>query len=148
MLIAGNIWAGAIRAMEGWPLACYPPFDGLSEPSYRTMRIVVTLNDGSSRTIVADDYRTTFRNRWNNLLQQILNNRNETQRRRQLTLVWQVLATQQDWVARAQKVQFITVRSFVDPSLWKQEPDDEQLLYEAPVERTIGSDARARAVPY
>lgn len=148
VLIVGNIWVGAIRAMDGWPLACYPPFDGLSEPSYRTIRIVVTLDDGSNRTIVADDYRTTFRNRWNNLLQQILDNPSEGTRRRQLTLVWQVLATKQDWVARAQKVRFITVRSFVDPSLWKQEPDDEQLLYEAPVERTVRTEAQLRPLRY
>lgn len=131
LLVAGNLWAGAIRAMDGWPFACYPPFDGLSQPFYRTLRMDVTMSDGATRVIVPDEYRTIFRNRWNNLLQRILDTRDEDDRRARLRLVWTTLARTDPVIGSAHHVRFYSVRSFVDPSHWSKEPDDPQFLYEA-----------------
>ena len=38
MLVAGNLWAGALAKMDGWPLACYPLFNGMVGESYRPCR--------------------------------------------------------------------------------------------------------------
>ena len=133
LLVAGNLWAGATRAVEAWPLACYPPFDGLSQDHLRTLRIHVTMADGSERTLAADDYRDTFGNRWNNLMQRILNNRDEAKRAKQLTLVWNVLAHNAKWVLDARQVRFVSSRVFVDPARWKA-PDDIRVLLETPVQ--------------
>jgi hypothetical protein len=38
-----------------------------------------------------DDYRDVFGNRWNNLLQRILQSRSEEEKKMKLGLVWQVL---------------------------------------------------------
>ena len=130
LLLAGNAWAGAMRMIDGWPLACYPPFDGLSEPHSRTLRIAVTLRNGSERQLIPDDYRDVFGNRWNNLLQRILQNRCEEEKKMKLGLVWQVLGRTEAWVKEAAKVKFYSVRSFVHPDRWGEEPDDPQLLFE------------------
>ncbi len=34
LLVAGNIWAGALKQMDGWPLSCYPRFDGIVGESH------------------------------------------------------------------------------------------------------------------
>ncbi len=133
LLVVGNLWAGATRAMDGWPLACYPPFDGLSETYSRALRMEVTTSSGEHRVIVPDEYRTVFRNRWNNLLQRIISSRNQQERRDKLQLVWQVLARTDPAMADVRHVRFYTVRSFVDPSHWRDEPDDPQFLYEADI---------------
>lgn len=129
-LVAGNVWAGAMRAMDGWPLSCYPPFDGLSQPYYRTLRIQLTMKDGSQRVIVADEYRTVYRNRWNNLLQRILQERDEKQRLRKLALVWSVVSATDPTMGEVRHLRFYEVRSFVAPSHWHEEPDDPQTLWE------------------
>jgi hypothetical protein len=134
LLLAGNVWAGAMRMTDGWPFACYPQFDGLSEPYYRSLKIVVTLRDGSGREIAPDEYRDVFGNRWNNLLQRILNTSDEVEKAKRLGIVWQVLGRTEGWVEEAQSVQFYSVRSFVDPERWSEEPDDPQLLYQTEVQ--------------
>jgi hypothetical protein len=74
-----------------------------------------------------------FRNRWDNLLQRILDTRDEEQRRGKLRLVWQVLAKTDTLIGDARHVRFYSVRSFVDPSRWREQPDDPQFLYAADV---------------
>jgi hypothetical protein len=142
LLLIASIWAGAIRAMDGWPFACYPPFDGLSEPSYRTLQIWATFDDGQERLIVPDDYRRTFGNRWSNLLQRILATRDESDRDRRLSLVWKVLARQESVFAQITRVRFVSVRSFVNPNQWKQAPDDPQLLLDAQINATASRQVR------
>jgi hypothetical protein len=134
LLVAGNIWAGATRAVDGWPLACYPPFEGLAEDYLRTLHIQATMADGSERSIEADDYRDTFGNRWNNLLQRILQLRDPQQRNRQLELVWNVLAQESAWARNARRVRFVSTRTFVDPSRWGEAPDDPQVLLDIPID--------------
>ena len=134
ILVAGNLWAGGMRAMDGWPLACYPPFDGLTPQYYRTLRMQLTFKDGTTKTIAPDDYRTLFRNRWSNLLQRILDTRDERDRSARLHLIWQVLATTDPLIANARHVQFSSVRTFLDPRRWSEPPDDKRLLYEADIE--------------
>jgi vitamin K-dependent gamma-carboxylase-like protein len=132
LLIAGNLWAGAIRAMDGWPVACYPPFDGLAQPYTRNLRMVVMLKDNTNRFIMPDEYRNIFGNRWNNLLQRILTDREE-QRRLRLQLVWQVISRTEAWPSDARYVRFYSVRRSLDPAHWRDEPDEPQLLYETAV---------------
>lgn len=134
VLLAANICAGAVRAMDGWPVACYPPFDGLSAPAYRTLQIWVTLKDGQQHLIVPDDYRKTFGNRWSNLLQRILNTKDERDRSRRLKLVWQVLASQDPALGETTSVRFVSVRTFVDPARGDQASDDPEVLLETRVE--------------
>jgi hypothetical protein len=142
LLLIANIWAGTIRAMDGWPFACYPPFDGLSEPSYRTLQIWVSFDNGPERLIVPDDYRRTFGNRWSNLLQRILATRDENDRDRRLRLVWKVLAGQESGFAQITRVRFVSVRSFVNPDQWKQAPDDPQLLLDAQINAAARQQVR------
>ena len=133
LLVGGNLWAGAIRAMDGWPLACYPPFDGLTEPYVRTLRLTVTLDDGSQRVVDPDDYRATIRGQWSNILQRNLGTRPE-ERERRLPLVWQVIGRTEAWAADARHVRFYSVRRPVDRAHWGEEPDDPLLLYETSIE--------------
>ncbi len=133
MLVMGSAAAGARRIVDGWPFACYPPFDGLANDHLRTLQIQATLADGSVRIIQADDYRDTFGNRWNNLLQRILENRDRQRRDRQLSAVWGVLAGGAPWGAEARRVRFVTARTYVDPSRWRERPDDPMVLLDVPI---------------
>ena len=134
LLIGGNLWAGATRAMDGWPLACYPPFDGLTEPHYRTVRLVVTLRDGRERVVDPDDYRTVLNTRWNTILQRILSIGTEQERARRLGVLWEVIERSEPWAAGAGRVRFYSVRRPVDPRRAGEAPDAPVLLYEATFE--------------
>jgi hypothetical protein len=129
-LLIANIVAGSARAMDGWPFACYPPFDGLEDPYYRTLEIYATMPDGRERLIVADDYRRTFGNRWSNLMQRVLNIDDTEDRSRRISAVWGVVAREQPELAQATRIRFVSVRTFTDPDLRGQPPDDPQLLLE------------------
>jgi hypothetical protein len=134
LLLLANITAGVFRDMDGWPFACYPPFDGLSEPEYRTLQIWVTLEDGKEHMIVADDYRKSFGNRWSNLLQRILQTRDPAERNRRLSVVWKALSSQEPRFAHTKCIRFVSVRSFVDPDRRQEDPDDPQVLLETQVQ--------------
>jgi hypothetical protein len=120
-----------MRAMDAWPFACYPLFDGLSQPYARAMQIVVTLKDGSEHRIDPEKYRATYQYRWGHLLRRILQNDNPEDRGRRLQMLWQVIRQTEPWTADARYVRFYSVRHPVDPARWNEPPDDSRLLYQA-----------------
>jgi hypothetical protein len=129
-LVAANVWAGAMRMMDAWPIACYPLFDGLIGESYTTLQIKMVADDGTERMLDPYDYRDTFRDRWTHLLARILEVKDENRRRELLRLVWDVMAREDPSLASNRHVRFYTVRSWIRPDQWDRPPGDPELIYE------------------
>jgi hypothetical protein len=81
--------------------------------------------------VVPDDYRTTFGNAWNSILQRILNDEDEARRRERLRLVWDVLAEHDAALGASRHIRFYTVRSWIRPERWQEPPGDPELIWEA-----------------
>jgi hypothetical protein len=129
-LVAANAWAGAMRMMDAWPIACYPLFDGLIGDSYTTLLIKVVADDGTERTLNPADYRDTFGDRWEHMLLLIIDERHEEHRRELLRLVWEVMAREDPSLAQNRHIRFFTVRSWIRPEEWGRPPGDPELIYE------------------
>lgn len=147
VLLAANIWAGTIRATNGWPFACYPPFDGLAEPTLTTLRILVTLQNGQEQVIVPDAYREIYGNRWNNLLQRVLQIEDRNARNRRLTAVWEVVLRQAPELRQAIRVRFVSVEVQINPDKWTSLPADPHLLYEFAPQALPTSPVSPRGTP-
>lgn len=127
-LFVGNAWAGLNRMQEGWPLACYPLFDGLIDDSYLALRLVAVDARGTPRVIVPDDYRDVLGRNWNELLRRILDEADESRRRELLGAAWEVLENEEPSLGQARIVRFYTVRSSIVPELWHAPPTDPHLI--------------------
>jgi hypothetical protein len=129
-LVAANVWAGAMRMMDAWPIACYPLFDGLIGDSYTTLEIKMVADDGTERTLNPYDYRDTFRDRWTHLIGRILDVQNEDRKRALLRLVWDVMAREDPSLAQNRHIRFYEVRSWIRPDQWDRPPGEPELIYE------------------
>ena len=134
LLLAANLSMGARRIQEGWPIACYPRFDGLTPDHYETLQIHVVAVDGSERTLLPSDYRDLFGNRWSLMMRRIVNNRDTEQRRAQLRSVWRVVVERDPSLAQAAALRFSMARVWTDPDRWDEAPVSGDILDEIPLE--------------
>ena len=137
-LVLGNVWAGAARIHDGWPLASYPLFDGITPPSYETLRVHLLQASGEEREIDPDQYRNVLGDRWNHLIRRILRERDEETKLRRLHAAWNALLEHDPELADGQALRFYTVRIRVAPEHWNDPPEDPRLLEEVP----LGEDGR------
>ncbi|MBV9611494.1 MAG: HTTM domain-containing protein [Acidobacteriaceae bacterium] len=141
IMLAAVIWTGAFRMMDGWPFACYPPFDGIADATYRTMTITLLEEDGSTRVLLPDDYRRLFGNRWNTLMQRILDDHDPAIQNQHLKLIFSILAAREPLLQHARLVQFGTVSSSVEPSRWNVPPGNYQLVLQVPLHDLLARPA-------
>lgn len=127
-LVVGNGWTGVNRMQKGWPLACYPLFDGLIGESYISLRIVAVDSAGAEKVLVPDDYRRVYSNNWSNVLQRLLNEPDQARRSTLLRTVWEILEKQEPGLHATRIVKFYTVRSSIRPELWHRPPSDPELI--------------------
>lgn len=130
LLIAGNLYLGVSRNMNGWPVACYPLFDGIQSDSYRTLRLVVRDPDGE-RELVPDAYRKSFGNRWNVLLRRVLATKEADKQRRQFALIWDKMTQMDPTLSQVEWVRFFSVESSLRRELWSAPPTNPKVLFEA-----------------
>jgi len=128
-LLLANASAGARRLQDGWPIACYPLFDGILPDSYTTMLIVVVRPDGTEHEVMPDDYRQVFGTRWNHVLARIVAEEGE-RRRELLRLVWEVLTRADPTLPRPRAIRFYAVRTWISPERWHEPPADPELIGE------------------
>lgn len=127
-LFIGNAWAGANRMQEGWPLACYPLFDGLLDEFYTTLRIEAVDGNGAAKVLVPDDYRDVFGQNWNEVLRRLLEEPNEARRSALLRTIWDLLKGQDPTLGETRIVKFYTVRSSIRPETWKRPASPPELI--------------------
>jgi hypothetical protein len=144
LLVVGNVWAGALAKMDGWPLACYPLFNGIVGESYETMQINIVRTDGSERLVVAEDYRDVLGERWNHLLGRILDNPDEEGKHAQLRAVWRLIAARDPTLAEGELVRFASVQTWLEPERWHEPPGRRRVIYEFPVSAVSGGAQRLR----
>ncbi|MBI1358095.1 MAG: hypothetical protein GC160_27490 [Acidobacteria bacterium] len=130
LLLTGNLYLGARRDMNGWPVACYPLFDGISTSVYRSLRLVVWDADGE-REVVPDAYRETFGNRWNILLLRTLEISDPEARRTRFTLLWNKMIELDPKLAQATRVRFLSIESSLEKGRWDEPPANPQVLFES-----------------
>lgn len=129
-LVLVNASAGARRLQDGWPIACYPLFDGLLPDTHTTMQIVVVRPDGTEHTVMPDDYRHVFGTRWNHVIASIVAEDGTARRRELLRLVWDVLARADPSLPRPRAIRFYAVRTWIRPERWHEPPGDPELIGE------------------
>lgn len=127
-LLVGNAWAGVNRMQEGWPLACYPLFDGLLDAFYTTLRIEAVDGNGAAKILVPDDYRNVFGQSWNEILRRLLEEPDSARRSALLGSVWELLKGQDPSLGATRIVKFYTVRSSIRPEMWNRPPSEPELI--------------------
>ncbi len=130
-LLAGNIFFGVMKVEAGWPLACYPRFDGLADAEAESLQVVARTAEGQSiplsHQIMQSDFspaqlETLIRRTIRTDDQRLLNQR--------LHALWTVWASQEPALQHASKVQFYKVDLAVSPERQHENPIHSDLLME------------------
>lgn len=128
-LFVANAWAGLQRQQEGWPIASYPLFDGLTPDHYRTLGLTLVLEDGSERAVDVDQYRDQFGTRWNFEVRRVLDEWDEERRAERLRSVWDLISSHEAGPA-PRSVRFYELRLLIDPDRHGEPSAPPELLLE------------------
>lgn len=128
-LTVGNVWLGARRDMNGWPVACYPLFDGIPTGTTQSLRLIVQ-DESGEREWEPRMHREIFGNRWYRQLERTLRVDDPEEQLRRFRLIWELMTQLEPELRSATAVRFLSVESGVRPGQWELPPSSSRTLLE------------------
>ncbi len=127
LLLAGCIVCGVDHIVSGWPSACYPTFS--APPGTQIESLVIFANSHSGQ-IQPVKITAIYYHRLYGLLVNILATSDPALRRQRMQALWSFAVQSDPKLLQATFVRFYRQTLWTDPSLWKKNPAEAELLME------------------
>jgi predicted DCC family thiol-disulfide oxidoreductase YuxK len=128
-LVAGNMFFGAMQVEAGWPLACYPRFNGLRGPTIDSLQVVALTPTGQriplSNEIIQSDFAPE---QFVAVVKRLLRTDDQAVLEQRFRALWSVWADEEPALRQASKVQFYKVNIALNPDQPQAAPLHSDLL--------------------
>lgn len=130
-LVAGNLFFGAMQLEAGWPLACYPRFNGLRGPTIDTLQVVALTPTGQTIPLSKDIIQSDFApEQFIAVVKRLLRTNDQAVLAKRFRALWDVWVDEEPALQQATKVRFYKVNIALRPNQSQEPPLRSDFLME------------------